>query len=402
MSDEPTEPTIEPTTEPTIEPTIEPTTEPTFESTIESTGSTNPDEGAPPVERVSNRSVTLSASMLIAAVLLAVAVLLPVPYAVSNPGPTEDVLGEVDGTPLITIEGATTYDSTGELRLVTVSATGGPGFPSSQLGVLRAWLSPWSVAQPAELVFPQHATQDQIDQSNNQQMVSSQESASVAALTELGYEVPATLIVAGTIPGSDAEGKFEEGDVLTAINGTPLPDYASLTTTMDGVTPGDDVVATVHRQGEDVQVTVTTTASEDGRALMGILVDPEFDMPVDITIDAGNIGGPSAGTMFALGIVDKLTEQDEANGKVVAGTGTIDALGTVGAIGGIRQKLAGAHRDGATWFLAPVANCGEVVGHVPNGLRVVQISTLHEAREAVEAIGAGTADDLPTCTAMGS
>ncbi len=105
--------------------------------------------------------------------------------------------------------------------------------------------------------------------------------------------------------------------------------------------------------------------------------------------------------MFALGIIDKMTPEDEAGGKDIAGTGTIDVNGDVGPIGGIRQKLAGAHRDGATWFLAPSSNCNEVVGHVPDGLRVVKIETLHEAREAVTAIGAGEADDLPTC-AVGS
>ena len=363
-----------------------------------------PDDDSPflalePAERASRRAVTLSISMLASATVLAALVVLPTPYAVSNPGPTEDVLGTVSGKPLIAISGATTYPATGELRLTTVSATGGPGYPSSMLGVLRGWASQWAVVRPAEELFPPEQTQDEIDEANNQEMVSSQENASVAALTELGYEVPATLVVAGTAEGSDAEGKFEDGDVLTAVNGTPLPDYQSLVTTMDAVTPGDKVTATVRRQGESVDVEITTTESDTGRAQMGLFIDPDFDMPVDITIDAGNIGGPSAGTMFALGVIDKLTEEDEAAGAVIAGTGTMDIVGNVGPIGGIRQKLAGAKRDGAAWFLAPKDNCDEVVGHVPQGLRVVEISTLHQAREAVVAIGEGKADGLPTCAA---
>lgn len=344
--------------------------------------------------------MTLSISMLVSAALLAVVAVLPTPYAVSGPGPTEDVLGEVDGKPLISIDGAPTYDSTGELRLTTVSATGGPGYPSSALRVLRGWFSPWSVVQPREVLFPDaDRTQEEIDQENSAQMVSSQETASVAALDELGYEVPATLVVAGTVDGSGADGKFEDGDVLLAVDGTALPDYQSLITTMDGVKPGDDVTVTVRRQGEEVDVVVPTTKGDDGRAQMGVYIDPDFDMPVDITIDAGRIGGPSAGTMFALGIIDLLTPQDEAAGEVIAGTGTIDVQGVVGPIGGIRQKLAGAARDGAEWFLAPAANCAEVVGHVPDGLRVVRVETLHEAYEDVVAIGAGKADDLPTCEA---
>jgi Lon-like protease len=362
-------------------------------------GEATPDEPAFEPERVTPRALTLSVGMLASAVLLGVCAVLPAPYAVSSPGPTEDVLGEVDDEPLITISGAPTYDSTGELRLTTVSATGGPGYPSSTLGVIRGWASPWAVVQPREILFPDpDETQDEIDEQNSAQMVSSQENATVAALTELGYEVPATLVVAGTVEGSGAQGELEDGDVITAIDGAPLPDYQSLVTTMAAVTPGDDVTVTVHRQGEDIDVTVPTDAGDDGTAQMGVYVDPDFDMPVDVTIHAGDIGGPSAGTMFALGIIDKLTEVDEASGEVIAGTGTIDVMGEVGPIGGIRQKLAGARRDGADWFLAPAANCGEVVDHVPDGLRVVRIATLEEALDHVEAIGEGETDDLPTCT----
>ena len=157
---------------------------------------------------------------------------------------------------------------------------------------------------------------------------------------------------------------------------------------------------TVRRHGQALDIPIVTTEKPDGGAQIGVFIDPAFDMPVDVTISIDDIGGPSAGTMFALGIIDKMTPEDEANGKDIAGTGTIDVTGEVGPIGGIRQKLAGATRDGATWFLAPAANCDEVVDHVPDGLRVVRIETLHEAREAMTAIGAGTADDLPTCTSV--
>nr|WP_082573955.1 S16 family serine protease [Cellulomonas sp. Root137] len=335
--------------------------------------------------------------MLVTALLLAVLVILPVPYAISSPGPTRDVLGEHDDTPLIQIEGAETFESTGELRLTTVSGTGGPGFPSSAVGVVQGWLSRWTVVQPVELLYPPDQTQDEIDESNEAEMVSSQENATVAALTELGYEVPATLVVAGAVEGTDAEGKVEEGDVIVALDGIAVPDYQGLIAQLEQVEPGDTVTLTVRRHGQAVDVPVVTGEKDDGRAQIGVFIDPSFDMPVDVTISIDDIGGPSAGTMFALGIIDKMTPEDEANGKDIAGTGTIDVTGEVGPIGGIRQKLAGATRDGATWFLAPASNCDEVVGHVPDGLRVVSIETLHDAREAMTAIGAGTADDLPTC-----
>ena len=350
-------------------------------------------------ERVSPRSLTLSVGMMVTALLLAALVVLPVPYAISSPGPTRDVLGEHDGTPLIQVSGAETFDSTGELRLTTVSGTGGPGFPSSTVGVIQGWLSPWAVVQPVEQLYPPDRTQDEIDESNTAEMVSSQENAAVAALTELGYEVPATLVVAGTVEGSDAEGKVEEADVIVALDGTPVPDYQGLIGLLGEVEAGQTVTLTVRRHGQPLDIPVVTTEKDDGSAQIGVFIDPAFDMPVDVTISIDDIGGPSAGTMFALGIIDKMTPEDEANGKDIAGTGTIDVTGEVGPIGGIRQKLAGAVRDGATWFLAPAANCDEVVDHVPDGLRVVKIATLHEAREAITAIGAGAADDLPTCSA---
>ncbi|MDC7123084.1 PDZ domain-containing protein [Cellulomonas fimi] len=356
------------------------------------------DDEQPAPRPLSPRAVTLTTSLLAGATLLAVLVVLPTPYAVNSPGPTRDVLGEHDGTPMIDISGAETHDSTGELRLTTVSSTGGPGYPSSILGVLGGWFSASSVVLPVEQVYPPDVSQEQIDESNQAEMVSSQEDATVAALTELGYEVPATLLVAGTVEGTDAEGKLEENDVLVGFDGEPLPDYQSLVDDLEDVQPGDTVTLTVQRHGQEVDVDVVTSEREGGGAQIGVLIDPTFDMPVDVTISIDDIGGPSAGTMFALGIIDKLTPEDEADGEVIAGTGTMDVTGEVGPIGGIRQKLAGARRDGADWFLAPAGNCDEVVGHVPDGLRVVRVATLHDARVAMEAIGSGEADDLPTCT----
>ncbi|MBO3094043.1 YlbL family protein [Cellulomonas dongxiuzhuiae] len=357
-----------------------------------------PDHGSPQ-PRPTPRAVVQSFGMLAAAVLVGVLAVMPAPYAVNGPGPTTDVLGEVDGEPLIEVEGASTYPSTGELRLTTISGVGGPGYPAYLLNVLRGWLSPASVVRPVEDVYPQDASREEIEESNAGLMVSSQENAAVAALTELGLEVPATLVVAGTVEGTDAEGKLEEGDVLTAMDGEALPDYQSLVARLAEVEPGDTVTLTVTRHSRTVDVPVVTGEREGGGAQIGVFIDPSFDMPVDVSINIEGIGGPSAGTMFALGLVDLLTPEDEANGQVIAGTGTIDVTGAVGPIGGIRQKLAGAVRDGAEWFLAPSDNCDEVVGHVPDGLRVVEVSTLHEAREAMVAIGAGEGEDLPTCTA---
>ena len=352
-----------------------------------------------PADRPTPRAVVLSVGALATSVLVGLLAIIPAPYAVNGPGPTRNVLGEVDGAPLIEVEGAPTYPSTGELLLTTISGIGGPGYRAYLLNVLEGWASSSSVVRPVEDVYPPDLTQDELDESNAGQMVSSQENATVAALTEVGYEVPATLVVAGTVEGTDAEGRLEEGDVLTALDGEPLADYQTLVAMLADVEPGDTVTLTVTRHGSVVDVPVVTGEREDGGAQIGVFIDPSFEMPVEVDINIEGIGGPSAGMMFALGLVDLLTPEDEAAGEVIAGTGTIDVTGEVGPIGGIRQKLAGAVRDGARWFLAPSDNCDEVVGHVPDGLRVVEVSTLHEAREAMTAIGAGEGDDLPTCTA---
>lgn len=359
-----------------------------------------PEDEPPRSEPATRRAALLSGGMLLTAALLVVLLLMPVPYAVNSPGPTLDTLGSHDDQALITIEGAETFDSTGELRLTTVSSTGGPGYPSSVLGVLAGWVSGSRLVLPVESVFPPDTTQEQLDEQNEAQMVSSQENAAVAALEELGYEVPVTLAVHEAVEGSGAVGVVEPGDVLLTYDGTELTSYGQLIDLLADTEPGSTVTLGVERDGADLDLEVVTGAREDGDgSQLGVYIDPTFDPPVDVSIRIDQIGGSSAGTMFALGIIDKLTPEDEADGEVIAGTGTMDLNGAVGPIGGIRQKMAGALRDGAAWFLAPADNCSDVVDHVPDGLRVVRVETLHDAREAVEAIGAGTADDLPTCTA---
>ncbi len=373
----------------------------------EQDGPVEPLEGLDPVDDgdavddhdpvLTPRAITLSVTTVLLALLVALAVAVPLPYAISGPGPTRDTLGDEGDTPLIAISGAPTYPSTGELLLTTVSTAGGPGYPVTLGDVLRGWASSARSVLPVEEVFPASETREQIEEANQADMISSQENATVAALEELGYAVPTTLTVDSTMPQSGAEGVVEPGDVVTSLDGVPVGSFAELSAGMDAVAAGDRVQLGVTRGGEPFELTVTTIDDGTGRAILGLFIDPTFDFPVDVSIKIDDIGGPSAGTMFALGIVDRLTPADEANGQVIAGTGTMDLTGSVGPIGGIQQKLVGARRDGATWFLAPEANCSEVVGHVPDGLSVLRISTLHDAREAITAIGAGTAGDLPGC-----
>lgn len=349
------------------------------------------------------RSRLLAGSMLATAVLVAISLVLPTGFAVRGPGPTEDTLGEQNGVPLVDITGTETFPASGELRLTTVSNGGGPVSDVFALDVLGAWLNSAHSTLPMEVVFPPNVTRAEHQQQSAAQMITSQEQATAAALSELNIPVPATLTAAGFTEGSPSIGLINEGDVLQTLNGEELTTLEDLLRGLSAVTPGNDVVVGVERDGERLEVTITTITAQlpDGgtRAALGVFVQSDYTFPFDVNIQIENIGGPSAGLIFALAIIDLLTPDDELGGAVVAGSGTIDVDGTVGAIGGIEQKMHGARRDGATYFLAPAANCHDVIGQVPRGLRVVRVATLAEARAAITAIGAGTGSQLPTCEA---
>lgn len=343
------------------------------------------------------RTTVLLVSGFASVLLAAVVVLVPVPYAVLSPGPVRDTLGSSNDQPLIEVEGTETYPTSGQLDLTTVSVFGGPGNDVYLTRVLRGWLDDSVAVRPVEEVFPPDQTEEQIDERNSVQMVTSQENATAAALAELNIPVPTRLEVVDFSEGAPAAQVLEVGDIVLAVDGDEVDTLESLRDRLQEVTPGDDTTITLERDGDREEIVVTTTEA-DGRTLLGVLIDPDFDFPFDVEIQIDNIGGPSAGTMFALGLIDKLTPGELTGGEHVAGTGTIDGEGVVGPIGGLPQKLVGARRAGAEWFLAPEGNCAQVPGNVPDGLQVVKVATLAEAKDAVEAIGEGEGADLPGCS----
>ncbi|HLS72908.1 MAG TPA: S16 family serine protease [Actinomycetaceae bacterium] len=357
----------------------------------------------PDLPLLTPRVVTAAVASGVAFVLALAMVLISPPYAIQSPGPTIDTLGEVEDVPLITIEGTETFPPEGELRLTTVSTRGGPGYPATTAQVVRGWLSSTTTVVPREVAFDPDQTQDEVSRESNLQMSSSQVNASVAALTALGQDVPTELWVAGTAPHGASAGVLEEGDRLRWIADGPdaepveLTSFAVLSTELAGTPPASEVVLGVQRGGEELELAVVTSDDGDGGSLLGVYIEPEVDLPIDVEFAIENIGGPSAGLMLALGIVDLLTPGDLSGGEVVAGTGTIDLAGDVGPIGGVQQKMAGAVRDGASWFLAPVENCDEVVGAVPGGLEVVAVDTLEDAVSSLEQIAADQTSDLPRC-----
>jgi PDZ domain-containing protein len=345
-----------------------------------------------------NKAVLAAFFLFLVVVVLGSVVHLP--YAVMSPGPTQNTLGAAangKGTPIIAISGLPTYPTDGALRFTTVRVEGGPGYPVNAWDILRAWVDPAQEVLPVDQVFDPQVTQQQVAEENAVQMEGSQEEATAVALRAIGKTVPTHIAIVGLTPTSKAKGLLEAGDRLDTIDGQPLPTTQAVRDVLQKKKPGETVSITVTRKGRAQTVVVPTVAGQGGKTALGVLLGLRHDFPGKITIDAGAIGGPSAGLMFSLGIYDKLTPGPLAGGRQIAGTGTIDDQGQVGPIGGIRQKLAGARADGAQYFLAPADNCDEVVGHVPDGLDVFKVGTFTEARTAVEQIVKGQTASLPRC-----
>lgn len=375
-------------------------------------------QGEAPSRRPAPRTMTMAIVGLLTIGLLLTMLIIPVPYAVQGAGPTFDTIGghadpedtgdtadeeEAQAPPLIDIQGAAVHPpQDGQLRLTTVVTAGGPGYPVRAANVIEAWWASARIVQPVEATFDPEMTQEERDSLSVQQMITSQEHATVSALTEIGYDVPAELVIAGAAPHTGAAGVVEAEDQILAIEDpsgqrTAVQTYADLAGPLAATPAESTVQLLVEREGEEVALPIVTVDDGRGGSMLGVYLNADFDMPLEVQIAIDNVGGPSAGMMFALGIIEMLTEGDLTGGEVIAGTGTISLDGRVGPIGGVGLKMIGALDDGAEYFLAPAQNCNEVVGNVPDGLQVVAVETLAEAREAVAAIAEGRTGDLPAC-----
>jgi len=344
---------------------------------------------------MSRRSLTLLIASVGVIAALAIAVLVPVPYVILGPGPTLNTLGkDSSGQPIIIIEGHPTYPAIGHLNMVTVGYQGGPGVTINIFSALAAWLNPHEAVVPESELFAPGQTQQQAQQQDNQQMTGSQEDATAAALTELHIPYQTLVVVEQTQPGFPAAGVLKAGDVITAVDGHPVTGVSSLTALI-GVHPAGSTLTLTIVRGGQTQTVQVGTKEVAGRPVMGVQVYEQYKFPFTVKFSVGDIGGPSAGMMFALGIIDKLTPMNLTGGKFIAGTGEIEASGKVDPIGGIQQKMVGARNAGATIFLAPAANCADVKGAIPAGLQVVKVSTLSQAVSDLEAIKAG--QPVPSC-----
>lgn len=346
-------------------------------------------------------SVSRRSSGLITALFVAIAVtaglsFLPLPYVVFQPGPITNTLGRLDGKPIIEVKGAPSYPAKGALDFTTVRVVGGPGVRVNIFDLVVAGVRDDEEVYKREEIYPESQTRKEIQQENAAEMVNSQDVAAAIALRETGHTVPERVIVSQVPDGSPAKGVLEAGDEFVSVAGTPAGDAAAVQAAIRSQKPGSPVTVVVKRKGVEKSLSVTTRDNK-GTTIIGVLLGRDYVLPVDVTIDSGGVGGPSAGTMFTLAVYDLLTPGDLTAGKRIAGTGTMEPDESVGPIGGIRQKLHGARDGGADYFLAPADNCNEVRGHVPAGLTVVKIGNFDDALGAVKAIAAGQAGSLPGC-----
>ena len=346
---------------------------------------------------MSPRVLTLAVAGFLVVVLAAVAALLPVPYVALTPGPTTNTLGAVGDSALIRIEGRETFPTKGHLDLTTVSVLGGPRQRMDIVTALSGWLDDEVAIVPEEQVYPEGETAEEVERQSAAEMTESQENATTAALRQLDIPVTTRVLVDQLSDDSPARGKLEPGDVVLEIDGQAAVGGARLRELITAHEPGEPVRIAVRRDGRRVETTIETAAAEDGRAIVGILTRDDADYPFTVEISLRDVGGPSAGLMFALGIVDKLTPGALTGGRFVAGTGTIDDAGQVGDIGGIPQKMAGAREAGATVFLVPEGNCAEAVRTAPDGLQLVKVDTLDHAVGALDAVRENRPGDLPAC-----
>jgi Lon-like protease len=343
---------------------------------------------------MSRRAATLLVAAAGVLIALAVALIAPVPFVALTPGPTLNTLGVSGSKPLIQIKGHLTYPTSGHLNMVTVSFIGGPGTSFNIFSALRAWLSPDDAVVPEQEIFTPGQTPQQVARQDTEQMANSQELAQAAALCQLNIRFKTEDTIRATVKGMPAAGRLQAGDAIAAVDGKPVTCRADAGTLIKARRPGAPVQLTILRHGRTERVRLAT-ANAQGTPEIGVQLVESFVFPFTVTISIGDIGGPSAGLMFALGIIDKITPDNLTGGRFIAGTGEIEANGTVDPIGGIQQKMVGAREGGATIFLTPAANCPDTAGAVPAGMRLIKVSSLAGAVAALQALKAG--QPVPSC-----
>ena len=326
------------------------------------------------------------------------AMFIPVPYVMTAPGPVFNTIGEVNDIELISISGTETFPTEGELDMTTVSEYGGPQEGLDMFQAIWGWISPDRRVVPRESVYPEGETEEENAAKNVESFSTSQSYAIAAAMDYLEQPVNEQVIVTSVGLDTPAQDKLRARDQILTVDDVVMKTPEQVVTAVRSKPIGSDLSFSVIRDDTKLDVVVTSGTRPDDPVTeqdeatipyIGIGIDLSYSADFDIEFGVTGVGGPSAGTMFAIGIIDKLTPGALTQGKIIAGTGTIDPEGNVGEIGGIQQKLIGARDAGAVLFLAPQGNCDDVIGHIPDGLTVAAIETLDDALEAINAFNMG-------------
>jgi PDZ domain-containing protein len=327
------------------------------------------------VRGMTRRRWTLLWSGVLVVVLGLVGGLVEVPYVALGPGPTYDTLSNVNGQQVIEVNGRQTSQTSGELRMVTVSEID----QITLFGALGLWMSGNYALQPRELYFPPGQSSQQVNQQNVQEFQESQIDAEVSALRYLKY--PIEVVATQVVDGSPADKVIKAGDRIVSVQGKPVNSVEDVFNAVSATKPGQTIPVSVQTGGGPVRNLRITLGKNPagGQGFIGVEPASQAVVPFKVNVSLTEIGGPSAGLMFALAIVDKLTNGQVNGGLKVAGTGEIDDLGNVSEIGGIPFKLVAARSAGATVFLTPAQNCAEAKAHVPTGLQLVKVTTLGSA-----------------------
>ncbi|HEX4190997.1 MAG TPA: S16 family serine protease [Marmoricola sp.] len=337
------------------------------------------------------------------AVGLIVAFFLPVNYVTLQPGPTVNVLGNYGGKKILDISGHKTYTDNGELRMLTVYQSG----PDERLNLgeaLGGWISRNTALVPRSAVFGKADTSKSVQQQSAVEMSDSQDDATAAALTADGIAYKTTVVISATEKGAPADGKIKPGDIILAVNGVPTTGADQLIKQVRALSPGTIINVRLRRNDKDQTVSMKSIAAPDDpkSARIGVSPGERYVFPFNVDIRLGDdIGGPSAGMMFALSIYDMLTPGSLTGGKTIAGTGEITAAGAVGPIGGIGQKMIGAQRAGARLFIMSADNCSEAAHSYYNHKQMLLVK-VHTLAEAIKAVNTWRTDptspSLPRCT----
>ena len=308
-----------------------------------------------------------------------------VPFVSLGPGPTFNTLGEVDGKQVVAIDGTPTKPTEGNLNMTTVSQRDGLTLGQA----LALWLSGREQLLPRDLVYPPDKSREDIEKSQNDDFENSEDNAAYAALNYLKY-APAVTVEKVNDPGP-ALGKLQRGDAIDAVNGTKVADLEAFTALMKTTKPGEEIVVDFRRKNAPPGSARITLGRNDDReqGFLGIAVRDAPWAPFTIDFNLANVGGPSAGMIFSLAVVDKLTTGDLNGSKFIAGTGSISGDGEVGPVGGVMHKILAAQEAGATVFLVPKDNCDEARSVRGETMELIRVETLTGAVDALRELTSG-------------